>query len=579
MPRHPWCQPGRRLRPRRARLRPPPSLAPPDPVVAEGGAPVRSMPASASGEGLALFAFMMALAALHVVMRWPSPLGQLVQPWLLALIFVRVARWLVRLSFRLPDASRLPGAERFWLSRLTLLATVLAAGWALSRSMAVVGAPIDHVILLRYATGLALIVFSAMTIWQQPSTPAERAASRPRRLFLTVWLVLLAVLELMGTTLLFWIGVYVAGLPLLLRQVTRIVHGTGGTRAADGAQPTGAAGPLRIVLLDRAVRAAVITLAMMWLGWIVRHHPAGAVMQDETLAMLSQGLLRGIVVLLLADLAWQAIRVWVDATLARPLDEGDAVARAREARLRTLLPLLRAALGVLILSISVMMVLAGLGVEIGPMIAGAGIFGVAIGFGSQTLVKDVISGIFYMLDDAFRVGEYIQSGSYKGTVEGFSLRSVRLRHHRGSVYVVPFGALGAVQNMSRDWAKDKFLITVPFETDVEKVRKLVKKVGEALRADPEFGPLFIEPMKMKGVEQFGDYGITLAVSMILRPSSLTATIRRRAYMMIRQAFQDNGIEFASPKVQVEGGAADEAAAAAIALAQRRAAEAAAAASA
>ena len=103
------------------------------------------------------------------------------------------------------------------------------------------------------------------------------------------------------------------------------------------------------------------------------------------------------------------------------------------------------------------MALSALGVEIGPLIAGAGVVGVAIGFGAQTLVKDIIAGMFYLLDDAFRVGEYIQSGNYKGTVESFSLRSVKLRHHRGPLYTVPFGVLGAVQNMSRDWVIDKII--------------------------------------------------------------------------------------------------------------------------
>src|SRR5690606_10523701 len=115
--------------------------------------------------------------------------------------------------------------------------------------------------------------------------------------------------------------------------------------------------------------------------------------------------------------------------------------------------------------------------EVGPLIAGAGIFGVAIGFGSQALVKDIVSGIFYLFDDAFRVGEYIQSGSYKGTVEGFSIRSIRLRHHRGPIYTVPFGSLGAVQNMSRDWVIDKFMVRLPFGTDVRLLKKLVKKIG------------------------------------------------------------------------------------------------------
>ena len=123
--------------------------------------------------------------------------------------------------------------------------------------------------------------------------------------------------------------------------------------------------------------------------------------------------------------------------------------------MRTLLPILRNILFIVFLVMAALMALSAMGVQIAPLIAGAGVVGVAVGFGAQTLVKDVISGIFYLLDDAFRVGEYIISGSYKGTVESFSLRSIKLRHHRGYLYTVPFGSLGAVQNMSRDWVIDK----------------------------------------------------------------------------------------------------------------------------
>src|SRR5206468_4335460 len=110
------------------------------------------------------------------------------------------------------------------------------------------------------------------------------------------------------------------------------------------------------------------------------------------------------------------------------------------------------------------MALASLGVEIGPLIAGAGVLGVAIGFGAQTIVKDVISGMFYLLDDAFRVGEYIQSGSHAGTVESFSIRSIKLRGARGSLFTVPFGELGSVENQSRDWAIDKITIGITYDS-------------------------------------------------------------------------------------------------------------------
>ncbi len=112
-----------------------------------------------------------------------------------------------------------------------------------------------------------------------------------------------------------------------------------------------------------------------------------------------------------------------------------------------------------------------------------------------------------MMDDAFRVGEYIQSGSYMGTVESFSIRSVRLRHHRGPVFTVPFGSLGAVQNMSRDWVIDKFKINVSYDTDVAKVKKVVKASGphcsrRGTRA------LIIRNRQDEGRGAFGDYGIT-----------------------------------------------------------------------
>jgi small-conductance mechanosensitive channel len=184
-----------------------------------------------------------------------------------------------------------------------------------------------------------------------------------------------------------------------------------------------------------------------------------------------------VVILLVADFGWQFLKALIDTRLAANIDETVTEdVRRRRHRLLTLLPILRNVIFVVLLVMTALMVLAALGVEIGPLIAGAGVVGVAIGFGAQTLVKDVISGMFYLLDDAFRVGEYIVSGSHEGTVESFSVRSVKLRHPRGALNTVPFGELGAVQNMSRDWAIDKFNIGITYD-DLELARKLIKKVG------------------------------------------------------------------------------------------------------
>lgn len=219
--------------------------------------------------------------------------------------------------------------------------------------------------------------------------------------------------------------------------------------------------------------------------------------------------------------------------------------------MRTLLPIFRSTLALFIGAIAVLTILSGLGVQIAPLIAGAGIFGVAIGFGSQTLVKDILSGVFYMLDDAFRVGEYIQSGSYKGTVESFSLRSVRLRHHRGPIFTVPFGELGAIQNLSPDWVIDKMTINVTYDSDVELARKLIKKIGQELAADPEFAADTLQPLKMQGVDSFGDFAIVLRLKLMTKPG-VQFPIRRRAFVMIKKAFDENGIKIAVPTVHVEG---------------------------
>ena len=197
-------------------------------------------------------------------------------------------------------------------------------------------------------------------------------------------------------------------------------------------------------------------------------------------------MLSAVIILLVADVLWHAIKTAIDRKLAEAADLGqpNTDEARRQARLRTLLPIFRNILFVVVIAVAVMMALAALGVQIGPLIAGAGVVGVAVGFGAQTFVRDVIAGMFYLLDDAFRVGEYIQSGNYKGTVEGFSIRSVRLRHHRGPVYTVPFSLLGAVQNQSRDWVIDKIAIGVTYDSDLD----LAKKADQADRAGLAEGP-------------------------------------------------------------------------------------------
>jgi len=405
-------------------------------------------------------------------------------------------------------------------------------------------------LLVAYVFSAGLILVCIGAVWTRPR---DEAASPSKRKFvnvaLTIFLILLGGLWVADLTILLWIGIYAILMPFLLPLVTKI------GRAALAGRLTGPDDPnanLKMVVIDRMARLVVIAIAIAWFVQIVRAAAARHLGAEQAIQIF-YGLGQGIAVLIAADFLWQIVKALLLRYELRAANAAGTPAEiAKYGRLRTLLPMVRNFIAAVFATVTVLMVLSSLGVSIAPLIAGAGVFGVAIGFGSQTLVKDVVSGVFYMLDDAFRVGEYIQTGSYKGTVESFSVRSIRLRHHRGSIYTVPFGSLGAVQNMSRDWAKDKFMITVPFDTDLEKVRKIAKQVGLTLKADPELADHIIEPIKLKGVEQIGDYGLILGFGMMVKPTGQQTFIRRKAYAMLKQEFKDRGIDFASPTVQVAG---------------------------
>jgi len=250
-------------------------------------------------------------------------------------------------------------------------------------------------------------------------------------------------------------------------------------------------------------------------------------------------------------------------------------------RIGTLLVLLRKfILSVLFVLVS-LIILSSVGVNIGPLIAGAGVLGLAIGFGAQTLVKDIISGVFFLMDDAFRVGDFIETGGTKGSVEHISLRSLRLRNPRGPVHTIPFGSMGTVTNMSRDYIITKLDFRVRYDTDVDKVRKIIKKINMEIEKDPEMGPNLLDKIKSQGVKELDDSAMIMRVKFKTIPGE-QFVIRREVFRMIQESFRENGIEFAHRNVTVylpPGEEADEhdkkvieAGAAAAAAAEQAAAE-------
>ncbi|MCP4318735.1 MAG: mechanosensitive ion channel family protein [Hyphomicrobiales bacterium] len=202
-----------------------------------------------------------------------------------------------------------------------------------------------------------------------------------------------------------------------------------------------------------------------------------------------------------------------------------------------------------IVTITVLIALGNMGIDITPILAGAGIVGLAIGFGAQTLVKDVVSGLFFLLDDAFRAGEFLEIDSTVGTVERISIRSLQLRHPQGSVHTIPYGGIPMVTNNSRDYVIVKLKFTVPFDTDVNKVKKLFKQVGKDIMEAP-YAEDIIQTFKSQGVYDVNDVGIVVRGKFMVKPGKQWM-IRKDVYARVQMIFAENGIEFARREVRVK----------------------------
>jgi len=259
-------------------------------------------------------------------------------------------------------------------------------------------------------------------------------------------------------------------------------------------------------------------------------------------------------------LAWELVNLWVNRRLARErgaavgadahgAGDGEQLGGASQSRLVSVLPLIYMAVQVAIVVLTVLLALSQLGFNIAPLLAGAGVIGLAVGFGAQTLVKDVVSGIFFLLDDAFRLGEFIDVGGTLGVVEKISVRSLQLRDANGPIHIVPYGDISKLTNHSRDWVIMKLKFTVPFDTDLEKVRKLFKKIGQELAENPEIAENMLAPFKSQGVADVNDVGIVIRGKFTAKPGT-QFTIRKEIYTRVQKAFDENGIQFARKEVRV-----------------------------
>ena len=244
-----------------------------------------------------------------------------------------------------------------------------------------------------------------------------------------------------------------------------------------------------------------------------------------------------------ADLALVAVNIGIDRYLMSTDHSGQPVARSP--RVLTLLPLIRNIVMISLGVVLVLMVLGQFGVNIAPLLAGASVIGVAVGFGSQKLVQDVITGAFMLFENTLAIGDTVQLAGHTGVVEGLTIRTIRIRDGIGQLHTLPFSSVTTVVNMSRDYGYHPFELKISYDADIDKAIQVVNDTMAAMQEDPDIKADILAPANISGVARLDEWAVVLAGAMKTPPGRADAVgnvFNRR----IKDAFDANGIDFAHP---------------------------------
>jgi len=285
----------------------------------------------------------------------------------------------------------------------------------------------------------------------------------------------------------------------------------------------------------------VVLLLQIWGVPIFRAFETGTIGHR-----LASALVTIAIAAIVALVVWEAANIAIERRLQRWTREGNLV---RAARLRTLLPMLRSLLFVMIALVVVLTGLSELGVNVGPLLAGASIFGVALGFGSQKLVQDFITGIFLLMENAMQVGDWVTLAGVSGTVEYLSIRTVRLRAGDGSLYTIPFSSVTTVNNTNRGLGNAAVKVSIAYGEDIDRAIATLKEIGAALRDDPKYHDGILSDFSYWGIDQVDGAALALAGQMQCTDSARWG-VQREFNRRIAETFRERGIRIANPQRSV-----------------------------
>lgn len=296
--------------------------------------------------------------------------------------------------------------------------------------------------------------------------------------------------------------------------------------------------PVLVLLVRLAV--AVVAAALVLAAWGV---PTLAMLEVDWARRVVSAAISILLVVAFAVAVWELVSWPMERYLLPPEQGGDE--REPSRRARTLLPLARIVLMIVLTAVVALTVLAELGVNIAPLLAGAGVVGLAVGFGAQKLVQDIITGAFILFEETLDVGDVVTAGGHTGVVEGLTLRTIRMRDLHGNVHTVPFSAVDTVVNMTKDFSHAMLEVGVAYREDTDAVVAVLCDICEEMRADGDWAPAILEPLEVLGLDRFEDSAVIVRVR-IKTPPGKQWSVAREFNRRMKRRFDELGIEIPFP---------------------------------
>jgi small conductance mechanosensitive channel len=466
-----------------------------------------------------------------------------------------------------PDLRLIHTTDRraIWMVRsISTLVITTAAGYIFISACEILGLPKDGARVLVLLVALAVHIELAVLIWQSRRIVAGWIRGKPdeaRMVFgirerlagfwhylalfyvLALWVAYAGGIHNAFSVLLRVIVVFVAAVVIARLVWFGIAHGL--DRFFDVSEtdterhPTLRARARAYNPLVRLVLRVIIGLVMVVLmiqGWGINILPWLA--KDPLSRSLISAFIAILITVAIALILWEMS----NALMNGRIDRLAATGRSRQAsRLRTLLPMLKATIGVVIFLGAGLICLGKIGVNLVPLLAVSGVAGIAIGFGSQKLVQDIITGLFLLLEDAMQVGDVITLAGMSGTVERLSIRTIRLRGGDGSINIIPFSAVTTVTNQTRDFGYAQISIEVSYEEDLARVYAVLQDIAKTMRAEPAWGAMMRDDLQIFGLDQFGPSALVITGQIRTGPGQHWA-VRRQFYARVKKRFDEEGIE-------------------------------------